>query len=98
MRQLSLFYPFTPAQQNAMLDALATIVWPEPQPPGCHCDTCRHAHEAQALRNGTMEQGEREAVARYLWDLPGIYLPTSSAGNDPHFLLHAAIRKIRFGK
>lgn len=100
MKQLTLpiLYPFTEDQQTAMLDALAAIAWPGPQPPGCRCDTCRHAHEAQALRDGTMGDDWREEVARYLWDLPGIYLPTMQGETDIHFQLHAAIREIRFNR
>jgi hypothetical protein len=97
MRQLYLLLPFTEAQQTAMLAALASVRWSRPDS-WCSCDSCRHSREAQALQDGTMGEDERERLARYLWDLPGIYQPPGVyIDYDPHEELHRAVYGIRWG-
>ena len=86
----------TPTAQ--LINALAAQRWPAPDA-WCNCDTCRNSREAEAIRNGTLTDAEREAIAARLWDMPGIYqAPPPYIDYDCHEELHRAVYAIRWGK
>jgi hypothetical protein len=99
MKQLPLFLPFTSKQADAMLQALARQRWPRPDS-WCHCDTCRRAREAEAVRQGQLSKSEKERIAASLWDMPGIYRSPDKVvvDYDAHEALHRAVWGIRWGK
>ena len=86
----------TPTAQ--LINALAAQRWPAPDA-WCNCDTCRNSREAEAIRQGTLTDAEREAIAARLWDMPGIYqAPPAYIDYDAHEELHRAVYAIRWGK
>ena len=86
----------TPTAQ--LINALAAQRWPTPDA-WCNCDTCRNSREAEAIRNGTLTDAEREAIAARLWDMPGIYqAPPAYIDYDAHEELHRTVYVIRWGR
>ena len=86
----------TPTAQ--LINALAAQRWPKPDA-WYNCDTCRNSREAEAIRNGTLTDAEKEAIAARLWDMPGIYqAPPAYIDYDAHEELHRAVYAIRWGR
>jgi hypothetical protein len=80
-----------------LIAALTAQRWPAPTP-DCNCDTCRHSRNAAAIRAGLVSDDGLAAIAKRLWNIPGIYQkPPAYIDYDCHEELHRAVYAIRWG-